>query len=140
MANTTLAKDDGSLSVTLSNSTDKIIRDNECPKTAELTPYPMYTLDSDQTDVGDFGGSTKTITLTGAYFAVSTSAAQTFIGQIEDVINGQQDTNQGWPLKLTDDIRGTIYVKVEEVNTRVVAGDTGYVEWTLKLIQSSKNI
>ena len=51
MANTTLG------GITLDNGSNAIINDNDCRKESELAPQPLYLLDSDQTDVFDFGGA-----------------------------------------------------------------------------------
>lgn len=112
---------------------------NSAQKESYLTPMPLYLLDADETEVFDFGGTTKNIDLNGIYIGDDVAACKTFIDAIEGVIQGKQDTQNGYPLTFTDDYRGTIYVKVLYVNSNNEGGEPLIIRWNIKLIQSSQN-
>lgn len=133
MADTTLG------TVTLENQTSTFIQDNTCRKEAILTPMPFYLLDSNNTDVYDFGGCIKTVTLNGIYVGTSIATVKTFIDSLEAVVNGAQDLSNGYPLDLVDDTRGTIKVKVMDIETSKVSGNPIMCTWSTKLIQASEN-
>ena len=133
MANTTLG------SITLQGDGKAFILENSCRKEAILTPMPLYFMDSDHTDVFDFGGTIKTITLTGKYVGDSISDCKSFIDSVEALIQGHQDIDAGYPLTFTDDLRGTIKVKVMDFDSTWVEGEPHEITWTLKLIQASEN-
>lgn len=100
---------------------------------------PLYLSDSDETDVFDFGGTIKIINLTGVYTDTSTANLKTWLESVEALIQGHQDTEAGYPLTFTDDLRGTIKVKVMDFDTTWAQGDVSRINWTLKLVQSSTN-
>jgi hypothetical protein len=127
MANTTLN------SIVLHNGSDKVITENHCGKESNLVPQPLYGYDSDQTDVFDFGGAIKTITLSGFYIAEDVEDQFSFIDSIEALAPGKQDS----PIELVDDLRGTINVKVNSVNTDKTSGEPSRITWEIKLINSS---
>lgn len=133
MANTTLG------SVTLHDGSNAIINENNCRKESIMTVLPLYLSDSDATDVFDFGGTIKIINLTGRYIGANTAALKTWLESVETLIQGHQDVDAGYPLTFTDDLRGTIKVKVMDFDTTHTEGDPTQVIWTLKLVQSSTN-
>lgn len=134
MANTTLG------SVTLQDLTTSFITENNCKKEAILSPMPLYTKDSDETDIFDFGGVIKTITMTGKYDDDSGVAAlKTWKESVEALIQGQQDKDSGYPLTLTDDLQGTIKVKILDFDTTWTEGETTLLIWTIKMYESSEN-
>jgi len=133
MSNTTLN------SIVLHNGSNAVIVENDCRKEGVLTILPLYLNDSDLTDVFDFGGTIKTINLTGSYIATSTANLKTWIESVEALINGHQDPESGAPWTLVDDLRGTIKVKVLDFNTTWTEADPTRVGWTIKLVQSSEN-
>jgi len=100
---------------------------------------PLYLSDSDETDVFDYGGVIKVISFTGFYIAESTAALKTWIDSVEALVQGHQDTDEGYPLDLVDDLRGTIKVKVQSFNSTSREAEPTKVGWTLKLVQSSTN-
>lgn len=133
MGNTTVG------TITLQDATNSFIQENTCRKEAVLTPMPFYMLDSDETDVYDFGGCIKTISLNGIYIGSSVANVKTYIDSIETLVNGAQDISSGYPLIFTNDYRGTIKVKIMDVETTTVAGNPIMCTWSLKLIQASEN-
>lgn len=133
MANTTLG------SITLHDGINAIIQDNNCRKESILSVLPLYLSDADQTDVFDFGGVTKIINLTGVYLGTSIASLKSWVDSIEALQNGHQDTDAGYPLTFTDDLRGTIKVKVMDFDSTFTQGDPSRINWTLKLVQSSEN-
>jgi hypothetical protein len=126
--------------ITLSGDGKSFIQENTARKESDITPMPLYTQDSDQTDVFDFGGTVKTLTILGVYVDSSgISGLKVFVDDMEAIIQGAQDQSDGYPLTFTDDLRGTIKVKVADFESTLVSGDVTFLTWTLKLIQSSTN-
>lgn len=139
MANTTISKPAGG-SITLDGDGNAFITENNCRKESTLAAMPLYLLDSDETDVFDFGGVVKTINLTGIYFSTSEiSALKTFVDLLEALVQGHQDIAAGYPLTFTDDLRGAIKVKVVDIDSTNLAGEPTILVWTLKLLQSSES-
>ena len=133
MADTTLN------SVVIHNGTTKVIIRNFVAKESNLTPMPLYGNDSDATDVFDFGGVTKTISLKGVYVADTVAELKTWIDSIEALQQGKQDVSEGAPYEFVDDLRGTMNVKVSGFNSEYVEGSVTKIEWNLDLIQASSN-
>jgi len=133
MGNTTLG------GITIHDGTDDIITDNTVRKESVLAVLPLYLSDSDATDVMDFGGVVKTITLTGYHIDTSTANLKTWIDSLEALQQGHQDTGAGAPYTFVDDLRGTIKVKVIDFSSTWVEADPSKVSWTIKLVQSSEN-
>ena len=133
MSNTTLG------GVTLHDGSSVIIVENDCRKEAILTVLPLYLSDSDETDVFDYGGTTKIITLTGIYMGANVATLKTWVDSVETLIQGHQDVQAGYPLTLTDDLRGTIKVKIFDFNSTFNEGQSTKIDWTIKLVQSNTN-
>lgn len=133
MANTTIS------GIILHDGSNAIIKENDCKKESALAIMPLYLSDADNTDVFDYGGVIKTITLTGVYIAETVANLKTWIDSVEALQNGHQDTGAGYPLTFVDDLRGTIKVKVLDFNSTFMEAEPTKVNWTLKLVQSSTN-
>lgn len=131
MANTTLSD------ITFNGDGLTFIGNNNARKEAILTPMPMYLKDSDGTEVFDFGGTIKTLTLDGAHVNTSIAKCKTWIDSVEALINGSQDITNGYPIALIDDYRGNIKVKVMDFESNNVMGEPLIIRWTLKLIQAA---
>ena len=125
--------------VILHNGTTNAITDNTCRKESILAVLPLYLSDSDLTDVFDFGGVVKVITLTGSYIADSVAELKTWVDSVEDLQQGHQDIDAGAPYNFVDDLRGEILVKVLDFSSTFLEGDPSRVTWTLKIVQSSTN-
>ena len=133
MSNTTIK------GIALHDGVNAVIKDNDCTKESNLVPMPLYTQDADETDVFDFGGATKLITLSGVYMNTTVALIKTWIDSIEALVQGQQDTEQGYPLTFIDDLRGTLKVKVISFNSDWREAEPTIASWSIKLIQSSTN-
>jgi len=133
MANTTIN------GIVLHNGTTNVITENDCRKEGVLTILPLYLNDSDLTDVFDFGGTIKTINLSGVFIGANVAAVKTWVESVEALINGHQDVEAGAPWALVDDLRGSIKVKVLDFSSTRMEADPNRVNWTLKLVQSSEN-
>lgn len=133
MANTTLS------GVTLHDGSSAVIVENSCRKESVLTILPLYLSDSDLTDVFDFGGTIKVITLTGIYIGANIAALKTWIDSVEALQQGHQDVDAGAPYTFADDLRGTIKVKVLDFDSTKMEGDSTRIQWVIKLVQSSTN-
>ena len=137
MADTTLGPAGNTPIVTLQDLSDAFIIENSARKEAILTPMPLYTKDSNETDVFDFGGVIKTITLIGFYAKDTQADAKAFIDSVEAFVQGQQDTDAGYPIDFKDDLRGNLKVKIMNFDSTQMAGDVTQITWNLKLVQSS---
>lgn len=106
-------------------------------KIASLTPDPLIGMDSDETIVDDEGGAILRITLDTAKTFTSFANAVSFVQALLTLINGEQYV-PNYPLTYVSDVLGTIYVKVEDIDTPVIVGDGPcVVRYTLHLIQCS---
>ena len=133
MGNTTIG------GITLHDGTNSVITDNSQRKTSSLTVMPLYLSDSDGTNVFDFGGVVKTITLNGFYIDTSIANLKTWTDSIEALQQGHQDIDAGAPYDFVDDLRGTLKVKVMDFNSAFAEGDPTRVIWTMTLVESSTN-
>ena len=133
MANTTIA------GIVIDNGGNAVVTENDCKKESNLAIMPLYLSDADATDVFDYGGVVKTITLTGVYLNESKATIVGWIADVENLQQGHQDNDSGYPLYFNDDIRGGIWVKVLSFSSTYTEGDPFRVSWTLKLAESSEN-
>ena len=133
MGNTTIS------SIIFQDLDTTFISENRCRKEAIITPMPLYLKDSDETDVFDFGGVIKTITLSGVYAGASQATCKTWIDSVEDLIQGHQDADSGYPLTFTNDLRGTLKVKIMDFESTQEAGEVVSCTWTLKIVEASEN-
>lgn len=133
MANTTLSN------VTLHDGANAVISENDCRKESVLTILPLYLSDSDLTDVFDFGGVIKLITLTGVYIGANVAALKSWVDSVEALQQGHQDIDAGAPYTFVDDLRGSIKVKILDFTSTKTEGDSTRISWTIKLVQSSTN-
>ena len=125
--------------ITLHNGTTAVIKNNECSKESNNVIMPLYLSDSDATDVFDYGGVTKMITLNGVYIASSVATLKTWIDALEATQNGHQDISSGYPIILNDDLRGSLYVKIMSCSTTWNEAEPTKIDWTIKFVQSSTN-
>lgn len=138
MANTTLKNTVTNVTVTLQDLSTSFIDDSSTRKEAfGIQPMPLYTQDSNETDVFDYGGVIKTINFIGRFVGGSLAANKSLIEAVENLIQGQQDNSKGYPLTLTDDLKGTLKVKIIDFTSNIVSGDVQTATWTLRLIESS---
>ena len=133
MANTTVG------GVTLHDGSNSIITENSLSKDSSLAIMPLYLQDSDDTDVFDYGGVITTITLNGVYMNTSVASIKTWVDSVDALQQGHQDTDAGYPLTFTDDLRGAIKVKVLSFSSTFQEGSPNKISWTLKLVESSTN-
>ena len=123
--------------VTIKDGSNSFITENTARKEAFLTPMPLFGNDSSGTDVFDFGGTLKTITLIGSYDDGTVAGARTYINNVEGLIQG----NQASAYTFLDDLRSPISalkVKVESFESTLVEGQFK-LTWTLRLVESSLN-
>jgi len=133
MGDTTIA------GIVIDNGGNVVITENDCKKESNLAIMPLYLSDADATDVFDYGGVVKTISLSGSYTADTTAAIKTWVESIEALQNGHQDTDSGYPLTFVDDLRGTIKVKIMDFSSTKTEAAVSRIIWSLKLVQSSTN-
>jgi len=105
-------------------------------KVSSLTPMGMFGFDSDDTDVFDFGGTVRKISVTIAKIDTSTNLA-TFVTALNSLINGDQSPDEGYPIAYVSDLLGTIQVKIDSIDFEWNAGRPTLLVYTLSLIESS---
>ena len=125
--------------IVIDNGGSVVVTENDCKKESSLAIMPLYLSDADKTDIFDYGGVVKTITLSGSYTAATVAAIKTWIESIEALQNGHQDTDIGYPLTFIDDLRGTIKVKIMDFSSTKTEAAVSRITWSLKLVQSSTN-
>lgn len=126
----------GRVNFTFDSTNEGIITNENVTKDANLMPFPLIGLDSDETDVFDFGGTTRMITLT-VEKSGTTSAINTFIQtKLLALINGDQSDT----LTYVSDRLGTVYVKVMNVTFDIVGGTPTKFIYTLKLIEATQGV
>ena len=125
--------------ITLHDGSAAIIVENDCRKESVLTILPLYLSDSDLTDVFDFGGVIKLITLTGVYIGADIAALKSWVDSVEALQQGHQDVQAGAPYTFVDDLRGTIKVKIIDFTSTKTEGNITEIRWTIKLVQSNTN-
>lgn len=133
MANTTIN------GIVLQDMTNAFITENAEQKTSNLTVIPLYLADSQDTEVFDFGGVTKTISLSGFYIHDTPANLKTWIDSVDALQQGHQDVDAGAPYTFVDDLRGTLKVKVMDFTSSQAPGEPTRISWTLKLVESSTN-
>lgn len=133
MADTTIG------AIILDGDGKSFIGENTAKKEALITPMPLYLLDSDQTDVFDFGGTIKTFNLAGVFVGTSKAVCKTFIDSCEALIQGHQDVEAGYPITFTDDYRGTKKIKIFDFESSKIQGEPLIVRWSFKFVESSTN-
>lgn len=138
MTNTTTISKPAGGTITLQGDSKAFVVSNTASVEAVFISTPKYGSDPSETDVLDYGGAVKIITLEGIY--VDTMAnIKTFVESCEALINGIQSKSEGYPLTFTDTLRGTKLVKVMNFMSTLIEGEATTISWTLKLIESSNN-
>jgi hypothetical protein len=102
-------------------------------KIASLLVLPMPISDSDDTQVYDFGGATRTITITGVI--VGTANHTQFKSDfIDDILDGDQSA----PVDYVSDTMGgvTYKVKIDNIDTSYRSGVPESLEYTIKMIEA----
>jgi len=122
--------------ITLEGNGTTFVGDNSARKEAILTPMPLYQSDSDETEVFDYGGTIRTITIIGVFVGATKAACATFITDAEALITGAQEDT----VEYTDEYRGTINIKVAETGTTKEAAEPLVVRWSFKLVEGKKGV
>lgn len=117
----------------LGNINNEVVR-----KLASLTAMPIPTEDSDTTQVFDYSGASREITIEGRY--VDTSLANIFTNFVDvfnTILSGNQNGTSSY-INYVSDLHGTIKVKLDEF---IVENDTEAtgplsVAYTMRLIET----
>lgn len=113
------------------------IQEEFISKESYLTPIPLYLSDSGSTDVFDFGGCVRTITLTGIR-ADTVSNLQTFTGELMGLVTGAQEPPDFPKDYHSDSLNATIRVKFLGVTYSYLAGDPLRIHYIIRMIESSE--
>lgn len=108
-------------------------------KQASLSAFEFFGEDSDQTEVDDFGGAVRTLTLRTAK-AGSLSDLKTFIDSVEGLINGEQTPENNYPYQLVSDLTGTTKVKFLDVNWELNNSRPRIIDVTIRMYQAAEGI
>lgn len=104
-------------------------------KNANLMIIPMPLSDSNSTDVFDYMGTTREITIEGNFNSSNTGSVLGFIGSIQAFVFGQQ----AYAWYNSDVIAGSIPVKVSYVNIEKAGGEPiTFVKWNAKFTESTQ--
>lgn len=103
-------------------------------KDSNLMIIPFPTMDSYATDVFDYMGVTKEITLNGVFISDNLGSQTAWIGSMFGLIQGGQtgSTHYASPV-----IGSPFMVKVQNFEYTREMADISRLHWTLKLIESS---
>lgn len=106
-------------------------------KTAsQMMESPLFMADSDQTDVFDFGGAVRIITI--EVIKDDTAAnLTTFTQALMTLIQGDQSPDKGYPIDYVSDLLGTVKVKIQNISFTWIAGEATKLGYTIKMIESS---
>jgi hypothetical protein len=110
-----------------------ILESESVRKESNLTPMPLFGFDSNQTDVFDFGGATRTITLSCVHIGTPAEHATFWTNVLSPLVNGNQATVTVYISTLL----GTLNVKIMDIDLSFVGGDVRRLRYTIKLIESS---
>lgn len=114
------------------------IQEERFLKNADLEIGINMFLDSDETDVLDNGGCVQKITATFIKIVDAWADVATFVQALLGLINGDQSP-PNYPLTYVSDVLGTIYVKIESIDPRVIFKNGPImIEYTINMIQSSE--
>lgn len=104
-------------------------------KQGNLTPIPLLFLDADKTNVFDYGGVTRVITIEG-YFNGTLAANLTSIQNIEALQAGNQiDT-----IVYDSDFRADMNVKIEKIDSTITGGTPRILVYTISMIQAEATV
>ena len=128
----TLTKSDGTPVITFTTNGALTNEDNR--KDATLQEYPFIGQDSNKLQVGDWGGTKRTITVEG--FRIDTPAnLTTFSAIIDSLIGGLQMTVNKYPFIYTSTRLGTKNVKFLSVNSVYTKGRARALYYTIRMIE-----
>jgi len=119
------------------NLTDNILQEESVSKEANLTLMPLFGSDSNLTDVFDFGGVTRTITITAVRKDTPANIAAFVQGTLLALMQGDQSPTQNYPYTYTSTLLGTVKVKFMSIDLNYVAGDPRRLRYTIKMVESS---
>jgi len=109
-------------------------------KSTFIQAVPLFGSDSSNTDVWDYGGVVRRITLEVKKIDTSANLA-TFVAALYTLANGDQSTDNNYPVNFTSDMLGAnIKVKFETIDHTWVAGSPTILNYTIVMIESSTMI
>lgn len=117
-----------------------LVQDESVGKTADLAPMPLYGSDSAATDVFDFGGTVRIITLMIEKTSTSAANMASFLTALLGLIQGDQSPDYSYPFTYTSTLLGAIKVKVASIDVSVtIPRDVAQLTctYTIKFIESS---
>lgn len=107
-------------------------------KDANLMPFPLFTLDSDDTEVFDFGGAIRIITIQASHNDTTTNLATFSQNKLMPLISGdQENTSTDGNLTYTSTILGTVSVKIMHVDQDKPPGEPRKLVYTIKMVESA---
>ncbi len=104
-------------------------------KKGNLIPLPMPTGDSDETEVFDMLGVTRTLNITGDFSESTIAATKAIIDQIEALVDGDQSLN----VDFVSDQTGTISAKVDSISSDWEVQSNGFkCSYVIKIFQGAE--
>ena len=108
------------------------VQNEKVRKEAQLETFPIALTDSDETDVFDYGGVIKTITV-DTLKTGTLSDLQSLKDAIEAILNGDQSIT----VPYVSEVHGTLYVKIRDVDYTFISGVPEQLRMTTHLVESS---
>ena len=102
-------------------------------KTGGLIEIPSVAEDSDQTEVIDFTGPIRTITISGTYVNETPDNLTNFVGELEALVDGEQDSTATY----VSDLSGSFSVKIKSVDYDFIGGEPSVVKYTIEMVESA---
>lgn len=114
------------------------ILEESCSIDANLLVFALPFSDSSDTDVQDFGGVTNTTTIQGILTDTPANLATSWAA-LRSLINGDQSSDNNYPLSYVSDIQGTIKMKFHTITFTYLAGIPRKLGYSIKMVESSNN-
>ena len=105
---------------------------------SSLLVFPLPFSDSEDTDVQDFGGVVNNTTLQGILTDTPANLAISWAA-IKGLVNGDQSSDNNYPLSYVSDVQGTIKMKFHTVTFTYIAGIPRKLGYSIKMVQASNN-
>jgi hypothetical protein len=110
--------------VNLGTITEETVEQN-----GNIVPLPITDTVSSESEAFDFGGATKTISVTGIKSDPTEANLKSFIESLENIIGPDQDTTVDY----VSDFRGTLKVKV--LSVRSTKTEPSRLKYDIKLVE-----
>ena len=127
------------MSYTLEDIDLGVVTSEDISKDAQLFQMPIPTRDSDELLALDLFGAVRTINIKGVYSG-SSSAIASFLGDLNDLINGRQSTRTYHSDTLGSGSSGNIEVFVQTIRHSFEKGSPNMVNYEISMLEAAESI